>query len=288
MYGHNNFNTILKYKGRAVFSVALAIIFYRTLSRASLSSMFNPPYPFKETEMAYRLLYYSHIPQLLTSNFMVAELFYLFLILFPAILFLRTLNRINAIVFTLSTTIYFFAFNMAAGHHYHSLAGLIVITVPFWFKKEERFNALWEIARYYWLYIFSSAALWKIFRGTVFYKEQLSNILKSQQLDLLLQNPDSMQARAVQYLIAHPGISHTVLIANVILQLSFLIGFFTKRYDAVLFCVAIIFCVANYFVMSIVSAELLILNLTLINWDWLINHLKFSTGKKTQQHPQAE
>ncbi len=130
-----------------------------------------------------------------------------------------------------------------------------------------RFNLLWEGARYYLLYIFASAALWKIFRGSVFYQEQLSNILKHQQLDLLLQQSQSYQAHCVQYLIAHPEISHAVLIVNVVVQLCFAFGFFTKKFDSLLFILAIVFCAANYFVMGITSTELLVLNLTLLNWE---------------------
>ena len=52
-----------------------------------------------------------------------------------------------------------------------------------------------------------------------------------------------------------------------LVQLSFVVGFFTKKFGTMLFVLAIIFCAANYFVMSIVSIELLMLNLTLLNWE---------------------
>jgi hypothetical protein len=60
----------------------------------------------------------------------------------------------------------------------------------------------------------------------------------------------------------------------VVLQLSFAIGFFTKKFDRFLFWFAILFVVANLFVMGILSMELLILDLTLLNWEkveaWVI------------------
>ena len=107
--------------------------------------------------------------------------------------------------------------------------------------------------RYYFLYIFSSAALWKILRGSAFYHDQLSNILKQQQINLLLQNPDGYKAHIAQFLISHTNFSHALLLANVVLQLSFAIGFFTKKFDRFLFWFAILFVVANLFVMGILS-----------------------------------
>ena len=253
-------------KALFVFAVALLILFYRYISHALFLGMLHPVYSFQEKELCYRVFLTSHLAQSITNSNLLSAIFDLSLFAFPA-LFLLTRKKIFVIVFSIVLLIYFFTYNLVTGHHYHGLVGVLLITIPFWMKNETRFHLLWETVRYYWLYIFASAALWKILRGSFFYTEQLSNILKSQQLDLLLQKPDSLQTHIVQYLIANPHVSHWVLATNVIVQLSFLIGFFTKKYDSLLFVLAIVFCVANYFVMNIVSAELLILNLTLLNWE---------------------
>jgi hypothetical protein len=188
-------------------------------------------------------------------------------ILISTIAFLFSRQRIYAVLFTMLVLQYFLTYNIVTGHHYHGLIGVIVISMPFWFKNEKRFNLTWQMVRYYFLYIFASAALWKIMRGSAFYDEQLSNILRSQQINLLVQNPDSLKAHIAQYLIAHAGVSHIILLVNVLVQFYFIAGFFTRKLDSVLFVLAIIFVIANYYVMSILSAELLILNLTLLNWE---------------------
>lgn len=253
-------------KAFCVFGIALLILAYRFTSHSLFTGMLQPVYVFEEKEIWYSVFLSSHLAQFITDNYWMSVFFDLLLFLLP-VLFLATRKRMFVIAFPIVLVIYFFTYNLVTGHHYHGLVGVILIAVPFWAKNETRFNLLWEVVRYYWLYIFASAAIWKILRGSVFYTEQLSNILKAQQLDLLLQQPDGFQAHVVQYLIANPQVSHWVLIANVIVQLSFLIGFFSRKFDTVLFVLAIVFCAANYFVMSIVSAELLILNLTLLNWE---------------------
>lgn len=249
-----------------VFGVALLILLNRLWASSLFTGMKHPVFLFQQNEWAYQLFLQINIHQTITGHFLVALLFDLALFTTPA-LFIITLKRAYAIAFSGLLLIYFFTFNLVTGHHYHGLIAAIVITLPFWTSKEQHFNLLWQAARYYWLYIFVSAALWKILRGSIFYTEQLSNILQAQQLHLLLQKPDSPHAQMVQYLIANNTTAHAVLIINVLVQLSFLIGFFTKKFDHLLFALAFIFCLANYFVMSIVSVELLILNLTLLNWE---------------------
>jgi len=269
MTNSEKFNERYRLKAFFAFAIILLILSYRLLSYSLFYSTSQPVYSFEENELWYRFFLSTHLSQFITDSIWLSASFDSLLILFP-VLFLLTGKRIFAIVFSMFLLFYFLTYNLITGHHYHGLVGAIIISIPFWTKNETRFNLLWEAARYYLLYIFASAALWKILRGSAFYTDQLSNILKSQQLDLLLQQPDSFQAHVVQYLIANPEASHWVLLANVFVQLSFLVGFFTKKFDAALFVISIVFCAANYFVMSIVSAELLILNLTLLNWDKIV------------------
>lgn len=264
---YNAFMAQYGLKARLVFAAAILIVIGRLTAPAGFSSM--PPVPLiTEQETFYNWLQRAGFPQLLFSYGFLPIVFDVLLVLLP-VLFAFTLKRGFAIGFFALLLLYFVAYNMVTGHHYHALVGAILIAVPFFTKNEIRFNLLWQAVRYYWLYILASAALWKIIRGSVFYTHQLSNILKAQQLDLLVQQPHSFQAQVVQYLIANPTVSHAVLLVNVLIQLTFIVGFFTKRFDSLLFVLAIVFTIANYFVMSIVSAELLILNLTLVNWQKL-------------------
>jgi hypothetical protein len=255
-------------KAYFVFGFAMYICFYHLISNSMLAQLQQPAFIFEEKEWVYKLWLATSIPQFITAHSILSSVFDISLLVFTiGLLFSK--RRIFAILFSLVALNYFMTYNMVTGHHYHGLAGLLVISIPFWFKGEERFNFSWEAVRYYLLYIFVSAALWKILRGSVFYHDQLSNILKEQQLNLLLQNPDSYKAHIAQYLISHTGAAHAVLIANVLVQLLFAIGFFTKKFDKVLFVLTIVFVVANFLVMGILSLELLILDLTLIDWHWM-------------------
>lgn len=255
-----------RWRAAIVLSVALIILLNRFFSCALLPQIGIALTDSHQTEMVYAFLVETGLVSFFLRHHWMSALFDITLFFSP-IMYLVTGRRFFVVLFTLLTLFYFLAYNVTAFHHYHGLFAIVVVTTPFWTTSEKRFNLLWEAARYYWLYVFTSAALWKIFRGSVFYGEQLSNILKQQQLDLLLQQPESIRAQTSQYLIIHPNVSHVVLMANVLVQLSFAVGFFTKKFDTALFVLSFVFCAANYFVMNIVSAELLILNLTLLNWN---------------------
>ena len=266
MLPDKNFEREYQVKAYFVFGVAMYICFYHLISNSMLAEMQQPSFIFGETEWIYKLYLATSIPQFVTAHSFIASVFDISLLVFTIGLLLSK-RRIFAVLFTLVAFNYFLTYNVVTGHHYHGFVGVLVMSIPFWFKSEQRFNFSWEAARYYLLYIFASAALWKILRGSAFYHDQLSNILKQQQINLLLQNPDSYKAHIAQYLIANKGISHIVLLLNVIVQLSFAVGFFTKKFDRVLFALAIVFVVANFLVMGILSLELLILNLTLLDWN---------------------
>ena len=86
------------------------------------------------------------------------------------------------------------------------------MSVAFWFRSGERFERIWQAARYYFLFIFCSAALWKISRGTVFINDQMANILKAEHAQYLFQHAATMQSSLLRYLIVHVTISHFLLI----------------------------------------------------------------------------
>jgi hypothetical protein len=259
----SDFQKHIQERANYVYTSVLLIFVWRFVSNALLSQIGADPIIFPDREIIHRLFIGTGTPQFITSHYVFAALFDITLFILP-IAFLVTLNKWWAVLFSVVASVYFLTFNVITGHHYHGLVGVLVISVPFWFTDKTRFNFAWEAARYYLLYIFVSAALWKIMRGSLFYPLQLSNILKAQQLDLLLQNPDSIRAAIASYLISNPTISHYILYVNVLVQASFTIGFFTKKFDTLLLVVMLAFCVANYFVMGISSFELLILSILLL------------------------
>lgn len=105
--------------------------------------------------------------------------------------------------------------------------------------------------RYFFLYFFLSAGIWKLVQGGFFNYEQMTGVLLYQHKDFLTSSPNHWFSRAVYYLTAHSGISYLLYLAATFFELLFLIGFFTRKYDKVLILVFVLFLIADVVVMRI-------------------------------------
>jgi hypothetical protein len=126
---------------------------------------------------------------------------------------------------------------------------------------------LWEAARYYFFFIFSSAALWKLSTGALWESGQMSSILMAQHVQGIYDYPATLATHFHSWLIVHGGVASGLLVAGFAIQLSFFGGFFTKKYDRIYLLLFVTFFALNYLLMHVVSIELFIFCLVLLDWD---------------------
>ncbi len=144
-------------------------------------------------------------------------------------------------------------------------------------KKEETFLLLFDGIRYFFLYFFASAGIWKIINKSVFNPFQLSGILLEQNKEMLTNSPHYWQTNLYQFLINHSTLSYLIYIFVTMMELSFLIGFFTKKYDKLLILIYFIFLMADYFIMRIPYFETAPLLLTFyFHFKPIVGHKKKS------------
>ena len=139
----------------------------------------------------------------------------------------------------------------------------LVFPVIFIARKEELFSLLFSGVRYFFLYFFLSAGVWKLVNSGVFNTAQLSAILLEQHKEMLTNSPGYRLSHFYQWLINHQTLSYILYLVVTAMELSFLIGFFTKRFDVFLIVIYFIFLFADYFVMRIPYYETLPFLLTL-------------------------
>ena len=114
----------------------------------------------------------------------------------------------------------------------------------FWFI----FNGL----RYYFLYFFFSAGIWKLTQQGFFYMETMSGILQMQHKSLLTDSGnESVRADVYNWLITHPVISSLFYRAATLAELLFGVGFFTKKFDKLLAFTFLLFLIFNAMIMRI-------------------------------------
>lgn len=171
----------------------------------------------------------------------------------------------QSLVFGISFGIYLLAIFSYPSLSIRKYLGLAVIPLLFVFNKE-RAVWTWEVLRYYVLFIFSSSALWKIIRGSFGHDGQMESILKGQHAVNLIHFPDAWVSQFGTYLLNHSAILDPLFTVATLFQLSFLIGFFTKKWDKYIALLLVLFVVADYFIMWIEYWEFFIF-LPLLWWS---------------------
>jgi hypothetical protein len=109
--------------------------------------------------------------------------------------------------------------------------------------------------RYFFLYFFLSAGIWKLANGGAFMPAQMSAILIDQHKDFLVTSPGYWQTSFIYALINMPVTSFILYWIGMLIELSFVVGFFTRRYDRALIVLFVLFLLFDYLIMRISYIE---------------------------------
>ncbi|MEO7310451.1 MAG: hypothetical protein ABIX01_08645 [Chitinophagaceae bacterium] len=126
------------------------------------------------------------------------------------------------------------------------------------------FYFLMNAMRYFFLFFFASAAIWKLRQGGAFNPEQMSGILLMQHKEYLVSAPENWFTHFIYWLVKHQIVGYCLYLGSMVLELTFIAGFFTKKYDRLLLLLFFAFLVMDYFIMRIPYFEILPLALPLL------------------------
>ncbi len=150
-----------------------------------------------------------------------------------------------------------FPINSIEGH-----IGWLLMPLLFATTRLKSFYYVMHGLRYFFLFFFASAGIWKLRQGGFFYPEQMSGILLLQHANYLVSAPESLFTKFIYFLIRHEAIGYALYIAATLLELVFIIGFFTRRYDKWLIVGFALFLLMDRLVMRIPYFEVLPLVMT--------------------------
>ncbi len=130
--------------------------------------------------------------------------------------------------------------------------------------------------RYYCIFVLFSAFCWKWSRGSLFFPNQLSEILKRQHIDYLIDFPDAYFSQFIRYLIANPSLSNLFWYSGWVVEAVFVVGFFTRTYDKLFLGLFLAFFIMDYFIMNLCFVEFCIFALVFYPWKgiWSYYDLK--------------
>lgn len=170
----------------------------------------------------------------------------------------------TGICFTFFLILYFLLGNVFLQYHLEPYVSYVLLSLLFITRDESKFYGILSLGRYYFLYIFFSAAIWKIARGSIFNPHEMSAILLTQHNDIVTGPCNTFNCRIYQYLIDHPLVSYLLFLSGTLLELFFVIGFFTKKFDRLLLVLAILFLAVDHLLMRIPYWAIMVSGITLL------------------------
>ncbi len=249
---------------RWAFFLVLIAFLHRYFSCALLHQIQSSPILFPYVDLTYWLAHYLQIPQLIARCFWLASSIDIgiFISAFLSLIFIN--KNIFPILYTLLFSIYFICFNSYTGHHTHFMIGLLMIGIPFCFYKLQSIRFMWEGLRYFTIWIYASAFMWKIARGAWLNFDHANAVVQSNLVTSIYFQPESWYATLGRFFINHPNLLFALYVIAVGIEGLMILGFFTKKYDKLLFILPILLHTGTLFFIDVFFYELLILNLTFI------------------------
>ncbi|HRI21251.1 MAG TPA: hypothetical protein PLA68_09855, partial [Panacibacter sp.] len=175
----------------------------------------------------------------------------------------KKLSAVIAVVMLLVNWCYLQAYTLYPSNSMEGYIAWLLFPFVLTAADKKTFSLLFDGLRYFFIFWFVSAGVWKLVQGGVFSISQMSGVLLYQHNQLLTSSPGYWQSNLILYLIKNPIIGWLLYLSATLLELSFFIGFFTKKYDRVLVCVFVGFLILDYLIMRMPYFEVCPLLLTL-------------------------
>ncbi len=168
-----------------------------------------------------------------------------------------------AIVMLLINWVYFECYTLYPANSIESFTAWLLFPVLFTTINQQSFYLVFQGLRYFFLFFFASAGIWKIVQGSVFNVDQMSGVLLLQHKEYLI-DTNNLFSYCTYWLIEHRQVAFVLFIMATCIEVSFVIGFFSRKYDRILILAFLLFLLADVCVMRIPYWEISPFILTLL------------------------
>jgi len=206
------------------------------------------------------LLIASGLPQAFIESSFLAWTYDIIILLLPVVLYfsqIKDKHKYSWLLF-LAYSLYLLIIFSYPSLSIRKYLGLALVMLLFSARTKVQYVHIGKALRYFLCFIFVSASLWKLSRGTLLDSSQFVNILSAQHAQNFILFPDHISTLISQYLISKPGLAYIFYVLVALLQFSFLIGFFTKNYDKWLAMGLLAFILGDYLIMRIEYWEFIV------------------------------
>lgn len=161
-----------------------------------------------------------------------------------------------AVVMLIVNHIYIQCYTLYPANSIESFTAWLLFPFLFMSVNLTTFYFILNALRYFFLFFFSSAAIWKFVQGGIFNIDQMSAILLFQHKEYLTSSPGFWYTSIIYWLVKRPEFGYFLYLAATLLELFFVVGFFTKKLDRLLIICFVIFLITDHFFMRIPYYEL--------------------------------
>ena len=251
---------------RIVFGWLFLVLLYQWWANLMISQLEAPVLLRLDLDFTYWLVHATGIGQLFQSSYFTALSFDVLLTLLCLVTVIFPKRIIFPILAGIFYLIYCILLNSYQCWHYHNLITLILLIVPFCFRSLKTFSILFEGLRYAVAYIYASAAIWKLVRGSVFNEGQMQWLIEHNYVDRLAVEGYQLNflESAMFGLSNYPTLSAIALIIGVAMEASFVVAFFTRKFDRYLIIIGVIFHLITSILVDVSFLQLWMLFLVFI------------------------
>lgn len=258
----------LQYKAAVYYVIIFYTLFFYKLYNGLLLCQMQPLFLFARDDIFTWLFMQTGLPQWLLLHrqyFIVFDAaFYLIPLFFVyTVVWRQKAMPLLALIMLLINWIYIQCYTLYPTNSVTLYIAWLIFPVVFLVNDEELFCLLFQGLRYFFLYFFFSAGVWKIVNGGVFNLLQMSAILLEQHKEILADASGWWMKSLVAWLIAHTTIAYLLYVLVACMELLFGVGFFTRKWDGLLAAIYIIFLLADHLIMRIPYYETLPFLLTI-------------------------
>ncbi len=252
-----------------VFGWLFLVVLYQWWANLMISQLEAPVLLRLDMDLTYWLVHATGIGALFQSSYASALIFDILL----TALCLVSVVFPKRVIFPILTGIFYLVYcillNSYQCWHYHNLITLILLIIPFCFKSLKTFSLLFAGLRYAVAYIYASAAIWKLVRGSVFNDGQMQWLIEHNYVDRLAVDGYELGffENAIFQLSNYPTLSSIALIIGVAMEASFLVAFFTRKFDRYLILIGVTFHLITTILVDVSFLQLWILFLVFIPSD---------------------
>jgi hypothetical protein len=251
---------------RLVIGYILFFLFLRFFQEATPSGLMKPPLFLVQMDITYWAYRLSPLAAVIIKSKTGSILYDCLLFGTGLASFAFPLKTRLIIPFSLFLFVFILTTNGFGMHHAHWLTGTMIVLFPFWVKDNNKFYLLWQGIRYYTCFLYGMAFIWKTILGDSFFNwQQGLGSFKLNLVTYLYHNPGTLFSSFCRWCIRDGWFLNTGNALIMLLEASMILGFFTKKWDRILFWFPIFIHVTTYFFSDVLFLELLVIDFSFLS-----------------------